>query len=149
MTKGRLGTVQEITTRTVVIDTADGRRIFAPNSDVLNDAIVNYSALGHRRASFELMVRCDEDLELALATAHTALSGIAEVHSEPPVEVQIARLVGRLAVIRALIWCDPDLSAERAALDAGIRAVLADLKSVGIEPDGPTALELFSSETGE
>ena len=47
---GVLGVVHEITTRTVVIDTSDGRRVFVPNSDVLNDTIINYTALGRRRA---------------------------------------------------------------------------------------------------
>ena len=73
MTRGEFGVVKEITTRTVVIDTADGRRIHAPNSDVLDDTIVNYTSLGSRRSSFEVTVAFDEDVELVLTTIRSAL----------------------------------------------------------------------------
>ena len=144
MTRGEFGVVKEITTRTVVIDTADGRRIHAPNSDVLDDTIVNYTSLGSRRSSFEVTVAFDEDVELVLTTIRSALSGVPELDPERPSEAQLARVSGRLVAVRVLVWHGPDMADERAAVDAALRVVLADLREAGVELDGPTVLELGS-----
>lgn len=141
-TGGVLGVVVEITTRTVAIDTSDGRRVHVPNSDVLNDVIVNYSTRGCRRSSFEVMVRCDEDLALVQSTIRLALTRVAEIHTDPQPEVQVARLVGHVAVFRAFVWHKPELAAQRAAVDASIRSVLADLHAAGIALGVPTLVEL-------
>jgi len=144
-TGGVFGVVNEITTRTVTIDTSDGRRVHIPNSDVLNDAIVNYTARGNWRSSFELLVSCEADLDLVLATVRLALSQVAEIQNDPLPEVEIARVTGRLVTVRALIWHRPEPAARRAAIDVGIRAAIADLRLAGIELDGPTLLELDSA----
>ncbi len=141
-TGGILGVVVEITTRTVAIDTSDGRRVHVPNSDVLNDVIVNYSTRGCRRSSFELMVDCDEDLDLVRSTMRLALTQVAEIHTDPQPEVQVARLVGHIVVFRAFVWHEPELGAQRAAIDASVRSVLADLHAAGISPGVPTLVEL-------
>mgnify|MGYP001812898303 CR=1 FL=1 len=146
-TEDVLGVVQEINARTVVIDTVDGRRVHVPSSQVLENAIVNYSSLGRRRSAFEVLVRCDEDLESVVSTMSVALSRVDAILTDPAPEVQVSRLVGRLVAIRTLIWHPPEFSAERAAVDAGIRAVLAGLRAAGLEPDGPTLLELASDRT--
>ena len=147
------GVVNEITTRTVTIDTSDGRRVHIPNSDVLNDAIVNYTARECWRSSFELMVSCEADLDLALSTVKLALSQVAEIHNDPPIEVEVARVAGRLVTVRALIWHRPEPAARRAAIDCGVRAAVVELRLAGIELDGPTLLELGSTlpndEVGE
>ncbi len=143
-TGGVFGVVNEITTRTVSIDTSDGRRVHVPNSDVLNDAIVNYSTRGCWRSSFELMVSCDTDIDLVVSTIKLALSHVAEIHDDPPSEVEIARVAGRLVIVRALIWHAPEPRARRVAIDVGLRMTLADLRVAGIELDGPTLLDLES-----
>ena len=139
-----VGVVQEITTRTTVIDTSNGRRVHVPNSQLLNDVIVNYTSLGRRRSSFEVMVRYDEDLQLTLSTMRLALTQVDAIHTDPRPEVQVVRMLGQLVVIRALVWHLPSLAAERAALDAGIRRVIADLRTAGIALDGPTAVDLYA-----
>ena len=139
-----VGVVHEITTRTVTIDTTDGRRVHVPNSDVLNGAIVNYTVRGHRRSSFDVMLRWDSDLDLAMSTMRLALSQVEEIESDPRPEVQVARAIGGLVVIRSLVWHAPEQSAERAAVDAGLRAVIGSLDSAGFALDGPTPLELLS-----
>lgn len=143
-TGGVFGVVNEITTRTVCIDTSDGRRVHIPNSNVLNDVIVNYSARGNWRSSFELTVSCDASLDVVLSTVKLALSQVAEIRNDPPSEVQVVRATGRLVTVQALIWHPPEPAARRVAIDAGIRAAIADLRLAGIELDGPTLLELQS-----
>jgi small conductance mechanosensitive channel len=137
-----LGVVQEITTRTTVIDTSDGRRVHVPNSQVLNDVIVNYTSLGRRRSSFEVMVRYDENLQLTLSTIRLALTQVDAIHTDPRPEVQVVRMLGQLVVIRTLVWHPPSQAAQRAALDEAICRVIADLRLAGIALDGPTAVDL-------
>lgn len=142
---GVVGVVKEITTRTVSIDVSDGSRVHVPNSDVLNGVIVNYSTRGVWRSEFDLTVRCDEDLDLVISTIRSALAQVPEITNDPPAEVQIARVTGRLITVRSLIWHEPDQRARRAALDASIRAAIGDLRLAEIELDGPTLLELEST----
>jgi len=139
-----VGEVQEITTRTITIDTSDGRRVHVPNSDVLNDAIVNYTVRGRRRSSFDVMLPWDSDLDLAMSTMRLALSQVEEIESDPQPEVQVAAAIGRLVVIRSLVWHATEQSAERAAVDAGLRAAISSLGSAGLALDAPTPLELMS-----
>jgi small conductance mechanosensitive channel len=141
-TRNVFGVVHEISTRTTVIDTSDGRRVHVPNSDVLNDVIVNYSTLGQRRSSFEIMVRYDEDLSTVMSTMRLALTQVDAIRTDPRPEVQVVRVLGRLVVIRALVWHHPSQQAQRYALDESIRVVLADLQAGGISLDGPTLVEL-------
>jgi small conductance mechanosensitive channel len=140
-----VGVVAEITTRTVIIDTTDGRRVHVPNSDVLNRPIVNYTVRGRRRSSFDVTLRWDTDLDLAVSTMRLALSKVEEIESDPPPEVQVAGAIGGLVVIRSLVWHAPEPSAERAALDAGLRAVIVGVEAAGLALDGPTPLELMSA----
>jgi small conductance mechanosensitive channel len=139
-----LGVVQEITTRTTVIDTSDGRRVHVPNSQVLNDVIVNYTSSGQRRSSFEVMVRYDENLQLTLSTMRLALTQVDAIHTDPRPEVQVVRVLGQLVVIRALVWHPPSQAAQRAALDEAICQVIADLRLAGITLHGPTAVDLLA-----
>lgn len=142
---GVVGVVNEITTRTVSIDSSDGSRAHIPNSDVLNGVIVNHSTRGAWRSEFDLTVRCDEDLELVISTVRLALAQVPEIRNDPPAEVQIAGVTGRLITVRSLIWHEPEQAARRKALDASIRAAIGDLRLAGIELDGPTLLELEST----
>lgn len=144
LTQGELGVVGEITARTVVIDTPDGRRVHVPNSDVLDSKIVNYSSLGHRRSSFDLMIAGDEDLALVLTSTRAALAQLAEIHQDPAPSVHLDHMVGRLAVIRVRVWHGPGKSDEHVAIDGALRACLVALRTLGVEPDGPTMLELAS-----
>jgi len=140
-----VGVVAEITTRTVIIDTTDGRRVHVPNSDVLNRPIVNYTVRGRRRSSFDVTLRWDTDLDLAVSTMRLELSKVEEIESDPPPEVQVAGAIGGLVVIRSLVWHAPEPSAERAALDAGLQAVIVGVEAAGLALDGPTPLELMSA----
>ncbi len=142
---GIVGVIQEISTRTTVIDTPDGRRVHVPNSDVLNDVIVNYTALGQRRSAFDIMVGHEEDLELVLSTMHSALVQVAEIHTDPAPEVQAVDVVGKFVVIRSLVWHPPSAQAERGALDGAIRAVVAELAASDIALDGPSLVEVGSA----
>ena len=81
---------------------------------------------------------CDEDLAVVLSTMRLALARAADILRDPEPEVQVAHVVGRFVVVRALVWHAPTLAAGRAAIDSSIRAVLDDLRAAGVTLDGPT-----------
>ncbi|MFW2333735.1 mechanosensitive ion channel family protein [Ilumatobacter sp.] len=143
-TRDALGVVQEITTRTTVLDTADGRRIHVPNSDVLNDVIVNYTSLGRLRSTFDITVHHEENLDLVVSTMRLALTQVDGILTEPEPEVQVHDVLGRFIVVRALVWHDPTLEARRSAIDRCIRAVLADLHAAHVTLDGPALADVFA-----
>jgi len=146
-TRDGFGVVHEITTRTTVLDTSDGRRIHVPNSDVLNDIIINYTSLGRLRSTFEITVNHEENLDLVLSTMRLALTQVDEILTEPEPEVQVLRVVGRYIIVRGLVWHEPTLEARRSAIDSCVRAVLADLSAADVTLDGPALAELFSADS--
>lgn len=146
-TNNALGVVNEINARSLVLDTADGRRVHVPNSDVLSDTIENYSSRGRRRSSLDIMVSCDADIDGVAATVVSALDPLDVVLDDPPPEVQVAALAGRLVVLRVYVWHDPPTAAARAAIDAAARAILAAVEAGTLNLDGPEwmALEVSGS----
>ena len=143
-TRNVFGVVQEITTRTTVLDTSDGRRIHVPNSDVLNDIIINYTSLGRLRSTFDITVNQDENLDLVISTMRLALTQVDGILTEPAPDVEVHNVLGRFVVVRALVWYEPTLEARRSAIDRCIRAVLADLHAADVTLDGPALADIFA-----
>ena len=100
--QGYTGIVLDINGRSVEVDTYDGRRVHLPNSEVLNEPLLNNTIHGARRS--EVQVRCapPADLELRecvqtiVSTAGTA----AGVLSSPaPDGLLVSADVHRLTII--------------------------------------------------
>lgn len=136
------GTVAEINARSVVIDTADGRRAHIPNTDVLEATIENHTTLGRRRSSFDVTIDRDADIDRALSVMRDAVRSADAVLDDPPPEVQIAGVLGRFVVMRTYVWHGPATVFERTAVHAGVRSVLSACADAGIELDGPELVAL-------
>jgi small-conductance mechanosensitive channel len=122
-----LGTAEEITSRTVVIHTADGRRVHIPNTDVLNSTITNYTALGKRRSALVLRVAAAMDLDALADAVRRAAATTERVLPEPAPDVIVDRLEGSRVILRVRFWHEPTLDAEAAARDTLARALLGQL----------------------
>lgn len=146
---GVLGIVREINARSVVIDTNDGRRVHLPNTKVLADKIENYSTLGRRRSSFELMVSSGVDLDAVTATLLSAFGNLDSVLDEPLPEVQVVRLAGKFVVVRAYVWHEPSTSAARSALDDATRTALVELDAAGVQLDGPEWMQFDAAPSSQ
>ena len=82
-TNSFMGTVREISLRSTILETFDGRRIILPNAKVFGDAIVNYSSLRERRVDLTVGVGYGDDLEQAERVATAAVEALpmrAEAH---------------------------------------------------------------------
>lgn len=137
LTNGVLGTVHEVNARSVVIDTADGRRVHVPNTDVAESRIANYTARGRRRSAVDLMVDHRVDLSALLPLIVTEVAGSGAVLDKPAPEVRIAELRGRFVVIRILVWHKPSNTERNDAVSATALSAIAVCRREGIALDGP------------
>ncbi len=86
--RGYSGVVQEITFRTTVLRTADGREVIVPNADLMTNPVVNLSRFPARRASFWLVLPADAAADPA-TEVRAALAEAPLVAGDPPPEVDL------------------------------------------------------------
>lgn len=103
---GRLGRVTAVTLRTVEIDAVDGERVILPASQVLNNAIENWSTNGRRRADVVIGIPYEADIELVKERLFDAMREVdgALPHQDPMVLVH--EFGGSSVDIRLLVWHD-------------------------------------------
>jgi small-conductance mechanosensitive channel len=132
-TAGYLGTVVKIDSRTTVLQTNDGRRVHVPNTEVLSQPIVVYSAYDSRKATFEVRVDHDTDLDEATRRLVDAISGVAQVEKEPAPAVQATGFADNAITLSVGYWYPSSLTSDLAVTDGVIRAVKGALTKAGIE----------------
>jgi small conductance mechanosensitive channel len=130
---GYIGTVLSISTRTTVLRTRDGRRVHIPNTEMLDNPIVVYTAFDVRRMSIDLSVDPRVDLGLATELLVEAVSAIPYVRSEPPPAVIAAALRDGALELLVEFWFEPHGRSERAAIDGVVRAVHETLRWADID----------------
>ena len=86
------GTVKEVNARAVVIETPDNRSVHVPNTDVLNNAIVNHSELPLRRSDVVVGIGYAEDITHAREVALRAIGTIDAIEATPDPEVLVSEL---------------------------------------------------------
>ena len=118
--------------RTVIVDTPDGRRVHLPNRQVLDREIVNLTVRGRRRTTLEVGVEYDTDLGDARQVILGAITGLDEVLDDPESVAEVYEFGDNAITIRALFWHAPTLWEERAARDAAARSIKRALDSAGI-----------------
>ncbi|MFF2051027.1 mechanosensitive ion channel family protein [Leifsonia sp. NPDC058194] len=142
---GYRGTVRELTSRTVVVRTADGRIAHIPNADVIGNPFVNESEAGGRRSEVEVRVAIDphaataetrEDVRDLIAAACAAVDG---VHRREPIRVLSVAHEPHRYTVRAQFWHHAgDGSAVTAAVVDAVWAALGDREAiVTSDPQGP------------
>jgi small conductance mechanosensitive channel len=77
---GYVGSVLDMDSRAVVIETFDGRTVHLPNSEVLGDPLINHSTKGARRSEVEVRVR-SKDVE---GTGQRLIETVADVSGVLP-----------------------------------------------------------------
>ena len=86
-TSDYMGTVLGIDLRATIIRTFEGQLVTIPNSSVLENPIVNFTASGHRRVDIPVGVSYGDDLERARDVAIEALETIDYRDRSRPVEL--------------------------------------------------------------
>jgi small conductance mechanosensitive channel len=127
------GVVVEVNSRVVVMDSADGRRLFIPNQQVLREPIENLTHRAVRMSALDLDVTYATDLDEAARIAVVALDGLDSVRSMPSPVAEVTSFEASAIRIRLRFWHPSDLLSEWTAVDEAARAVHRAFAAHGIE----------------
>lgn len=127
-----VGVVRDITGRTTVLDTIDGRRLRIPNKDILNGPIVNYAERGALRSHLQVGVEYGTDLDRAQELIAATLDGIDGVLDEPPPDAVVVGFGDSSIDFSARFWHRPDPATIEQLTDAAARAIDKSLRAEGI-----------------
>ncbi|MFA5688914.1 MAG: mechanosensitive ion channel domain-containing protein [Kiritimatiellales bacterium] len=89
---GAAGTVKAIHIFTTTLTSPDNRKIIVPNSKMMSDNIVNYSAHGTRRISLTAVISYRDDIDAAKTILKKLLENEPRVLSDPAPLVAVAAI---------------------------------------------------------
>lgn len=98
-----VGTVRELTSRSVIIETSDGRLVHLPNQKVLDNPLVNHTTVGRRSSDLQIRVTGGEVTELTSQVLEV-LSRTPGVLAEPAPRVLVRAIEAGRATLVATYW---------------------------------------------
>lgn len=101
---GKVGTVIEMTLLHTTIRTGDGLFVFVPNSNVLANAITNFSTNGQRRVDLVLTVDAKANLDKVEELLLAALQAQESVLPEPAPQFVVVQMLHYGVQVRASAW---------------------------------------------
>ena len=139
---GRSGTVQRMGLLQTVLATTDNCEVTLPNSEVMNQPIINFTVRSERRLDIVLSLACDGDPEPLLDLIRQTLAHSAHVLQEPAPQLLVQKLAAGSVELAIRPWVR---STEYWTAHS---AVLADLKralqSAGVViPDAPRVVRVI------
>jgi small-conductance mechanosensitive channel len=137
-TAGYRGTVTAIGTRTTELETTDGRQIHIPNTEVLKQPIIVYTAFDSRKAAFDITVAYNTDLDRATELLLKAISGVDQVQQDPAPAVQASAFASNAITLNVSFWYPSTMTSDGTATDGAIRACTKALVAADIELATPT-----------
>lgn len=131
-TESGTGIVQEVTGRTVVIETIDGEHLHIPNKTVIDNPVVNLTDLGSRRSTLKIGVAYGTDLDHAKQVLEEVAAACELTRPEPPPEALVFEFGDNAIEFQLLFWHDPQVLDGYRAVDSVARAVARSLARQGI-----------------
>ncbi|MCO4743498.1 MAG: mechanosensitive ion channel family protein [Proteobacteria bacterium] len=123
---GKVGTIEEMTLFHTLMKTANGLFVIAPNTQVLNSTITNFSANGQRRVDLALVVDGKANLDKVEEILLASLTAQPGILAEPAPSFTVVDVLPYGVQVRASGWSlNEHYGASRSA---GLRAALAGLK---------------------
>lgn len=147
-TAGYRGIVIEIGDRSTILQTTDGQRVHIPNTEVLGDPIVVYTAFDNLRAAFDIAVAYETDLETLTPQLLKAVAAVEGVQQDPAPSVQASDFANNAITVTVSYWYPSSMTSGSAVTDGVIRAckqvlVDADVRlaapAVDVEAPSPAA----------
>lgn len=115
---GYTGLVEEISFRTTLLRTADGREVIVPNGDFMTKPVVNLTRFPLRRGVVFLALDATGELETDEVKA--AIASVGAIARDPEPKVELHRVAGGKARYQVTFWA-PDHDAAVSAAVAAIR----------------------------
>ena len=137
-TIGYEGTVTSIASRSTVLRATDGREVHIPNTEVLSKPIVVYTATSSRKASFDITVVFDTDLDATTELLMKAVAGVDGVLDNPAPSVQASAIHDNTITLSISYWYPSSKSSGSSATDGAIRAVRKAIVHGGVQLARPT-----------
>jgi small conductance mechanosensitive channel len=98
------GTVKEIQIFSTIMDTPDNKRIIIPNSQLSNNAIINYTKNDIRRVDFVFSVSYDDNLKIAREIITNILSSHEKVLKDKDIFVKISEYADSSINFAGRVW---------------------------------------------
>lgn len=143
------GTVVKIGSRSTVLRQDDGTVVHVSNNQVLGNPIVVYTASDSRKASFDIGVAPQTDLDSVTAVLMTAITSSDGVVAKPAPQVHAAGFSNNAITLKISYWYPSTLTSSSGVTDAVIRATKSALAKADIELTAPElAVETTSYAPG-
>lgn len=143
------GTVESIETRSTILKTYDGRRVFVPNGMVYTNAMVVLTAHPLRRSEYDVGIGYGDDLDEARQVILKAMGSVASIKKDPSPDVLAVALADSSVNLRARWWTDSRRDDVLKVQDEVIRAIKIALNHASIDMPYPTNVVLFHDQTEE
>ena len=126
------GVVTDVDARTVVLRGLDGSMIRIPNTEVLDNAIVNLTRESARRSELQVGVAYDTDLELATRVLGEAVGRVTRIRNTPKPQVLLREFGSSSIDFTIFYWHTSDVPSELATTHDLMLAVHHALADAGI-----------------
>jgi small-conductance mechanosensitive channel len=147
---GYEGTIEDIKTRTTVIETYDGRRVVIPNAELFTNPVEINTAYPYRRVEYDVGIGYGDDVSVARRLILDAIEGVSGILETPAPDAIVVDLGESAVVVRARWWVEPP---RRASVidtrDQVLEAIKTHLEAHGIDLPFPTRQVLFHDQTEE
>ena len=126
------GVVIEVNSRVVMVRTIDNRLVFLPNTEVLQNAIVNLTHDDYRMGEILVDIAYGSDISAALDAVHDAVAARPEILDDPAPTSEVRAFAASGITLRVRYAHKPDVLSEWAATNAAALAVDQGLRGAGI-----------------
>lgn len=144
---GHSGTVESIETRSTILKTFDGQRVFIPNGEVFTKPVEVITAHPHRRNHCTVGIGFNDNISEAVTEMMEAIRGVKAVLENPPPFVWVEGLGESTVNLKAYWWARNDDYGS--AGSEVITAIKQRLDDADIEMPFPTRVVLHHDQTQE
>lgn len=105
--KALKGKIMEIQTRATILKAVDGTEIIVPNSELMMNPVISFTAHHTRRISFDIHIDFDADLKKAIKIAEQVMSKKEHVLKKPHPYVLVSKIGGSTIDLNMRFYVDP------------------------------------------
>ena len=131
------GTVDNIGSRSTTLRQSDGVLVFISNNQVLGNPITVYSSTKGRKASFDISVPSNTDLDAITSAVTAAISSVDDVLDDPGPAVEASGITDNAITLTISYWYPATMSGSSGVTDGAIRATMSALHTAHIELSVP------------
>lgn len=144
---GHTGVVEMIETRSTVLKTWDGQRVFVPNGEVFTNPVEVISAFPHRRRNCTVGIDYKDSIPQAVTEMMEAIRSVSAVLEDPAPFVQVDGFAESSVNLKAFWWAkNEDYGSAGSEVMTAIKQRLDD---AAITIPFPTRVVLHHDETGK